>query len=55
MHPSSLCVLQRSVQPATSNQCLFHVEGLPHLVFCAYAVDGGTIVVQQASTMQFDQ
>jgi len=43
----SLCVAARSERPATSNQCLFHVDELPHLVFCAYAVVGGTVVVQQ--------
>lgn len=47
--PSSLCVLQRSEAPCTSNFCCFHVDGLANIVFCAYAVDGGTIVVQQAS------
>lgn len=47
--PGSLCVLQRSERPCCSNQCVFHEDGLPHIVFCAHAVDGGTIVVQQVS------
>lgn len=42
-----LCVAGRSELPSTSNQCLFHVDDLPHLVFCAHAVEGGTVVLQQ--------
>jgi hypothetical protein len=43
----SLCVGARSERCSTSNQCTFHVEELPHLVFCAHAVEGGTVVLQQ--------
>jgi hypothetical protein len=45
--PGSLCVLDRSIAPPTSDAVVFHVVGLPHLLFSAYAVDGGTLVVQQ--------
>lgn len=48
----SLSVAARSEAPCTSNQCLFHVADLPQLVFCAHAVEGGTIVVQQVCEMR---
>jgi hypothetical protein len=41
----SLCVGARSESPTA--QALFHVEDLPHLLFCAHAVEGGTVIIQQ--------
>ena len=43
--PPSLRVLSRSDRPATSNLCLFHVD--EHSIFCAHAVDGGTVILQE--------
>jgi hypothetical protein len=43
----SLCVGTRSESPAQA-QALFHVEDLPHLLFCAHAVEeGGAVIIQQ--------
>jgi hypothetical protein len=41
-------VLSRTTTPQTSNACLFHVDDDPYHVYCAHAVEGGTVVVQQA-------
>lgn len=47
MHPvPQLCLAERTGLPS-SNQCLFHVDQLDHLLFCAFAAEGGCIVVQQ--------
>lgn len=43
---ASLCVGARSARPCTA-QCSFQVEDLPHLVFSAAAVEGGTVLIQQ--------
>lgn len=45
----SLCVGARSESPTA--QALFHVEDLPHLLFCAHAVEGGTVIIQQVGCL----
>lgn len=47
--PGTLLALSRSDAPATSNVCLFHIDGYPQYTFCAYAVDGGTVLVQKVN------
>jgi len=46
-HPGVVRVLAHSTAPARSNVCTFQVHCQPDVLFCAYALDGGTIVVQQ--------
>lgn len=45
--PGIVRVLAHSTAPPRSNVCTFQVHCQPNVLFCAYALDGGTIVVQQ--------
>lgn len=45
--PAVVRVLAHSTGPPRSNVCTFQVHCQPSVLFCAYALDGGTIVVQQ--------
>jgi hypothetical protein len=45
--PAKLRILSRTEQPCTSNHCVFQVEQEPEALHCAYAIEGGCIVVKK--------
>jgi hypothetical protein len=45
--PAKLRILSRTEQPCTSNHCVFQVEQEPEALYCAYAIEGGCIVVKK--------
>jgi hypothetical protein len=50
-----LRVLSRPEGPPTSNVCFFQVAGLGDFIFSAFAVDGGTVLVQQVRAEELHQ